>query len=475
MTHEFRLLIDGAERAGSTGETAPVVDPATGEAIGAVAYASAQDLDEAIAAAAQGLREWSATPPWARGRVLKQAADILRMDVEAAALAITREQGKPLAQARIEVQRSADFLEWGGEQARRISDRVVAGRTPGSRIEVQTHPIGVVAAFSPWNFPMALAAKKLAGALGAGCAIICKPSQETPGSVLVMVRALLEAGLAPAAAQVVFGPTGMISDRLVAAPEVAKISFTGSIPIGQQLAAAAGAAVKPVTMELGGHAPVIVCADVDPDWAADMLALAKFSNAGQICLSPSRFFVEAPIHQRFAARFAERAKALRVGPGTDPASEMGPLASGRRLAAMEALVADARARGAAVLAGGERLGNRGFFYAPTVLADVPDTAEILHEEPFGPVAPILSFEDEAAMLDRANRPEFGLASYVVTHDARRQRRLIDALEYGVVGVNGPVTHYPEAALGGWKASGIGVEGGVEILEPYQRSKHVSIA
>lgn len=185
--------------------------------------------------------------------------------------------------------------------------------------------------------------------------------------------------------------------------------------------------------------------------------------------------MEAPIHQRFAARFAERAKALRVGPGTDPASEMGPLASGRRLAAMEALVADARARGAAVLAGGERLGNRGFFYAPTVLADVPDAAEILHEEPFGPVAPILSFEDEAAMLDRANRPEFGLASYVVTHDARRQRQLIDALEYGVVGVNGPVTHYPEAALGGWKASGIGVEGGVEILEPYQRSKHVSIA
>ncbi|RAK52207.1 NAD-dependent succinate-semialdehyde dehydrogenase [Phenylobacterium deserti] len=475
MTHEFHLLIGGAERAGSTGETGEVVDPATGKVIGKVAYASAEDLRDAVATAVQGFRQWSAISPWERGAILKRAAEILRTDVEGAALTITREQGKPLAQARTEVQRSADFLEWGGEEARRISDRVVAGRTRGPRIEIQSHPIGVVAAFTPWNFPMALAAKKFAGALGAGCSIICKPSQETPGSMLVMARALLEAGVAPAALAVLFGRADQVSDHLISAPDVAKVTFTGSIPIGKRLAAAAGAAIKPVTMELGGHAPVIVCSDVDPEWAADMLAEAKFANAGQICLSPSRFFVEAGIAARFSARFIARATALRVGPGTDLTSEMGPLASARRLAAVEGLVDDARSRGAKVLAGGKRVGNRGFFYAPTVLADVPDDAEILREEPFGPLAPILPFENEAQMLERANRPDFGLASYVVTHDGRRQRRLIDALEYGVVGVNGPLTHYPEAALGGWKESGVDTEGGVEILRPYQRTKHVSLA
>ncbi|WP_207478385.1 NAD-dependent succinate-semialdehyde dehydrogenase [Arenibaculum pallidiluteum] len=470
----FNLLIDGVERAGSTGESEAVLDPATGEEIGRVAFASLDDLDDAIAAASSGLRQWRATPPWERGRILKKAADILRADLESAALAMTREQGKPLPEARTEVERSADFLEWGGEQARRLSDRVIAGRASGSRIEVQNHPTGVVAAFTPWNFPMALAAKKFAGALGAGCSIICKPSQETPGSVLVMARALLEAGVTPAAIAVVFGHANQVSDHLIASREVAKITFTGSIPIGKRLAAAAGAVVKPVTMELGGHAPVIVCADVDPERAADMLVRAKFTNAGQICLCPSRFFVEEPIRERFTARFVAQAKALRVGAGADPATEMGPLANARRLEAITRMVEDARDRGATVLAGGERIGDRGFFYAPTVLADVPADAEILHEEPFGPVAPILPFTEEAAMLAEANGLEFGLASYVVTDDVRRQQRLTAALEYGVVGVNGALTHNPEAPLGGWKESGIDTEGGIEILEPYLRTKHVSI-
>ena len=472
MPNEYRLLIDGIERAGSKGEAGDIVNPATEEKIGEVSYASAGDLREAVDVAARGSREWAGTPPWERGGILKKAADILRTDLEAAARTITREQGKPIAEARVEVERSADFLEWGGEQARRIADRHVAGRTRGSRMEIQSHPVGIVAAFTPWNFPMALAAKKFAGALGAGCAIICKPSEETPGPVLVMARALLEAGVAPAAIAVVFGDPEQVSADLIAAREVAKITFTGSIPVGKRLAAAAGAEVKSVTMELGGHAPVIVCGGVDPEWAADMLSAAKFSNAGQICLSPSRFFVEAPIAERFTARFVERAKALRVGVGTDPTTEMGPLANRRRVAAIEKLVEDAQSRGASILAGGARIGQRGFVSAPTVITDVPDEAEILHQEPFGPVAPILPFADEAAMLERANRPDFGLASYVVTHDARRQRRLVDALQYGVVGVNGPVTHYPEAALGGWKESGIDTEGGIELLEPYQRTKLV---
>jgi succinate-semialdehyde dehydrogenase / glutarate-semialdehyde dehydrogenase len=386
---------------------------------------------------------------------------------------LTREQGKPLAEALAEVGRSAEFLEWGGEQARRIHGRVMQGRATGNRIEIETHPIGVVAAFTPWNFPMALAAKKFAGGLGAGCSIICKPSEETPGCVLAMAKALLDAGVPPAAISVVFGDPATVSSYLIKAPQVAKVTFTGSIPVGKLLAAAAGEAMKPVTMELGGHAPTIVCGDVDPERAADFLAKAKFANAGQICLSPTRFFVEEPIHARFAARMAEHARSWRVGDGLDPDVQMGPLANERRVQAVSQLVEDARSRGATVAAGGTRVGKRGFFFAPTVLTDVPDDAAILTQEPFGPVAPILPFTDEQTMLSAANGLEFGLSAYVFTQDPLRQRRLKDALDFGSVGVNDVVTHPPEVPLGGWKESGYGTEGGLEILEPYQKTKFVS--
>lgn len=474
MASDFQLLIDGTDREGSGGRSEPVLNPATGESIGRVAYASDADLDEAVAAASRGMRAWRAVTPWERGGMLKEAARIMRRDVDAAALIMTREQGKPLGEAKEEVLRSADFLEWSGEQARRISDRVVPGRVAGDRIEIQTHPIGVVAAFTPWNFPMALAAKKFAGALGAGCAILCKPSEETPGSVLTMAKALLEAGVTPAAIAVVLGDADRISKRLLAADAVAKITFTGSILIGKWLAAAAGAAMKPVTMELGGHAPVIVCGDVDPEKAADALARAKFANAGQICLSPSRFFVEESIAKRFTTRMVEHAAAWRVGDGADPATQMGPLANARRLEAVEKLVEDARALGAKVLAGGRRLGERGFFYAPTVLTEIAADAAILREEPFGPVVPILPFTNEDEMLALANGLAFGLASYVFTDDAGRARRLTDRLDYGAVSVNRALTHLPEVPLGGWKESGVGTEGGVEILGPYQRTKHVNL-
>jgi succinate-semialdehyde dehydrogenase / glutarate-semialdehyde dehydrogenase len=474
MTSMFQLLIDGISREGSEGVTVAVVNPATGEAFGEVAYASAADLDETVRAAARGLYSWQAVPAWERGRVLKDAAQRLRADIDRIANVITREQGKPLAEARIEIERSADFLEWGGEEARRIAGRIVPGRLPGQRIEIQPHPIGVVAAFTPWNFSMALAAKKFAGALAAGCSIICKPSQETPGSVIEMAKALLAAGVHPAAVAVVFGDANEVSTRLINAHEVAKITFTGSIPIGKHLAAAAGAVMKPVTMELGGHAPVIICGDVDPEATAELLVHAKFMNAGQICLCPSRFFVEAGIAERFTTRFVELANALRVGDGTDPQTQMGPLANERRVEAIAALVDDARSRGATILTGGSRIGERGNFYAPTVLTNVPADAAILHEEPFGPVAPILPFTDEAAMLAQANGLEFGLSSYVFTHDEARLRRLVDALQYGVVGVNGGLTHQPEAPLGGWKESGIDTEGGIEILDPYQITKHINL-
>lgn len=474
MTIEFPLVIDGVWREGSKGAGEDVLNPATGHGIGRVAHASTADLDEALDAAGRGLREWQAVSPWQRGAILKAAADRLRADADIIARNITLEQGKPLTEARIEVVRSAEFLEWGGEQARRIAGRTISGRDAGHRIEVETHPIGVVAAFTPWNFPMALAAKKLAGALGAGCSIICKPSEETPASVLALARALLDAGLPPAAIAVVFGRPEEVSSYLIPAPAVAKITFTGSIPVGKLLAAAAGRVMKPVTMELGGHAPTIVCGDVDPEKAADFLVKAKLTNSGQICLSPTRFFVEENIRERFTARLVEHAKAWRVGDGLDPRTQMGPLANERRVQAISHLVEDARGRGATVAAGGERLGDRGFFYPPTVLTEVPDSAEILRTEPFGPVVPILPFTDEDTMLDRANGLEFGLSAYVFTNDAARQRRLKDGLRFGTVGINDVVTHPPEVPLGGWKESGYGTEGGIEILAPYQKTKFVSV-
>lgn len=475
MTSTFQLLIDGTGREGSDGIAVDVVNPATGESIGTVAYGSPADIEDAIQTARRGLRSWQNVPAWERGAILKDAARIIRDDVDRIARILTMEQGKVLAQARDEVHRAADFIEWGGEQARRIAGRIVPGRQSGQRIEIQPHPIGIVAALTPWNFPMALAAKKFAGALGAGCAIICKPSQETPGCVLAMGEALLKAGVHPAALAVVFGDANQVSTQLIESPVISKITFTGSIPIGKRLAAAAGLHMKPVTMELGGHAPVVVCRDVDPEATAELLARAKFTNAGQICLSPSRFFVEESIADRFATRFAEVAGSLRVGDGMDPATEVGPLANERRVEAIARLVEDARDLGARVLTGGKRIGNEGYFYAPTVLTNVLDHAAVLHEEPFGPVAPILPFNDERAMLEAANGLEFGLSAYVFTNDGARQRRLVDGLQYGAVSVNGSLTHLPEAPLGGWKDSGIGTEGGIEILDPYTITKHVNRA
>lgn len=474
MTSKFQLLINGKGREGSEGVVVDVINPATGESIGKVAYGSPTDIEAALETARRGLQSWQAVPAWERGRILKEAAGIIRRDIDRIAEMLTLEQGKILAQARDEVHRAADFIEWGGEQARRIAGRIVPGRQVGQRIEVQPHPIGVVAALTPWNFPMALAAKKFAGALAAGCAIICKPSQETPGCVLALGEALLQAGVHPAALAVVFGDANQVSTQLIESPVISKITFTGSIPIGKRLAAAAGLHMKPVTMELGGHAPVVVCSDVDPEATAELLVRAKFTNAGQICLCPSRFFVEESIAERFASRFAEVAANLKTGDGMDPATEVGPLANERRVQAIARLVDDARDRGARVLAGGNRVGNHGYFYAPTVLTNVSDEAALLHEEPFGPVAPILPFRDEEAMLHAANGLEFGLSAYVFTQDGKRQRRLVDALQFGAVSVNGSLTHLPEAPLGGWKDSGIGTEGGIEILEPYTISKHVNI-
>jgi succinate-semialdehyde dehydrogenase/glutarate-semialdehyde dehydrogenase len=473
MSVKFPLLINGEWRSGSEGVSEDVFNPATGLSIGQVAHASKLDLDEALEATSRGLKEWSVVPPWERGRILKVAADLLRADVANIATTLTLEQGKPLGESKAEVLRSADFLEWGGEQARRISDRSIAGRELGLRYEIETHPVGVVAAFTPWNFPIALAAKKFAGALGAGCSIICKPSEETPGSALALAKALLDAGVPKAAIAIVFGVPGEVSNYLIPSHIVSKITFTGSILVGKLLAAHAGNVMKPVTMELGGHAPTIVCGDVNPEEAADKLTRFKFANAGQICMSPTRFFVEESIRERFVARFVANAKAWRVGDGFEPDTQMGPVLNGRRLAAISSLVDDARKKGATISAGGDRIGDQGYFYAPTVLENISADARILHEEPFGPLAPILPFTDDDTMVREANSLEFGLSAYVFSNDPQRRARIKDALQFGTVGLNDVPSHPPEVPLGGWKESGYGTEGGVEILDPYQKTKYVS--
>ncbi|MCF0051686.1 NAD-dependent succinate-semialdehyde dehydrogenase [Dyadobacter sp. LJ53] len=474
MSHKFKLLIDGDDRDGIAGEGEDCFNPATGEVIGKIARASLSDLDDALNAAERGLKEWNSVVPWERGRILKNAADLLRAQQDEIAKILTFEQGKPLYEAKEEIQRSADFFEWGGEEARRIHGRTLLGREPQNHVVIETHPIGVVAAFTPWNFPMAQAAKKFAGALGAGCSVICKPSQEAPGSVIAMCKVLIQAGVTPAAVAVVFGKASEISAHLIASPIVAKVSFTGSIPVGKLLAKAAGESMKTITMELGGHAPTIICGDVDPEATADFLAKAKFKNAGQICLSPSRFYVEESILERFTARVAEHARAWRIGNGTEPETQMGPIVSERRLNAITELVEDARSKGATILAGGNRIGDQGYFYAPTVLTDLPMDAKVLHEEPFGPLLPIVPFTNDDDVLRLANGLEFGLSAYIFTNDSQRQQKLKDGLQYGAVGINDVVTHHPEVPLGGWKESGVGTEGGTEILRPYQTTKFVSI-
>ena len=419
-------LIIGGRAVRDRAASSPVLDPGTGEVIGRVPHATVADLDAALAAAAVGFRAWRAVPAHERARILRRAADLVRGRLDAVADVLTLEQGKTLAEARTKVGAAADILEWSGEEGRRTYGRIVPGRVAGVRQMVLKEPVGPVAAFAPWNFPAVTPARKLGGALGAGCSIILKPAEETPATALALVGALLEAGVPGDAVSVVFGDPAMISAHLIASPVIRKVSFTGSTPVGKHLARLAADGMKRATMELGGHAPVLVFDDADVDAAADASAVAKFRNAGQVCVSPTRFYVQEGIYDRFVDRFAQVARTLQVGHGLDAASRMGPVANARRLDAMQGFVADAAAHGAEVVAGGARIGNSGFFWQPTVLAGVPEDARIMLEEPFGPLAPIARFRTFEDAVARANALPFGLAAYAFTRDTRRATAVSDA-------------------------------------------------
>lgn len=465
------LFIAGTRRAGGGGMLA-VTDPATGEIVARYAGATPAELDQAVAAAAAALPGWQATPALDRSAVLRRAGALLRARADALAPILVTENGKTLAEARGELQATAETLDFFAEEGRRTYGRVIPARHADARLITLREAVGIAAVFSPWNFPALNLARKVAPALAAGCTVIAKPAEETPATPLALADCLHEAGLPAGALNLVYGDPAAISSGLLASPDIAKISFTGSTAVGRRLAAQAGERLKRMTLELGGHAPVVICEDADPDRAAAMVAAAKFRNAGQTCNSASRFYVARRIHDRFVERLGALARGLVVGNGHDPRSQMGPLSNARRLAAVEHLVADAWGRGARVVAGGNRIDRPGFFHAPTVLADVPDDAQVLREEPFGPIAPVIAFDSLDDAIARANATPFGLAAYALTRHAPTARRLSRELRAGVVGINTFIAALPEAPFGGTGDSGWGHEGGAEGIDAYLQTRLV---
>ena len=467
---DLHLYIHGEWR--KTTDTLAVINPANEVEIGRLPHAETRDLNDALESAAAGFDIWRRTAPCDRANVLTRAAAIMRERQEEIAVAITTELGKPLHQARLEVIRGCEFLEWDAGEATRTYGRVIPS-APGVRYSVHHQPIGTVAGFSPWNFPMSQPCRKVAGAIASGCSIILKAAEETPAGALHIARAFHDAGLPPGVLNLVFGTPSMISEHLIRQEQVRLVAFTGSTSVGRHLTTYASEHMTPVLMELGGHAPVIVCEDTDVEAAALSGAVRKMRNAGQVCTSPTRFFVHESIVDAYKETFVRRAKATVVGNGFDEGVEMGPLANERRPEALTALVEDAVAKGAELLAGGERMSGRGYFFPPTVLANVPDHARVMQEEPFGPLAIINAIESLEDGISRANSVPFGLAAYGFTNRADYVDRMIDGIEAGNVSINTLEASLPETPFGGVKSSGYGREGGTEGLHHYMITKNIS--
>jgi len=467
---DLHLFINGEWR--KTASDLPVLNPATEEEIGRLPHAEKSDLDDAVESAAMGFDAWRKVPPSGRANILYKAAAIMRERQGEIAAAITAEHGKPLDQARLEVIRGCEFFEWDAGEATRTYGRVIPS-APGVRYIVHHQPIGIVAGFSPWNFPMSQPCRKVAGAIAAGCSIILKAAEETPAGALHIARALHDAGLPPGVLNLVFGTPADISDHLIKQDQVRLVAFTGSTAVGRHLTTLAAKHMTPVLMELGGHAPVIVCEDTDVEAAAITGAVRKMRNAGQVCTSPTRFFVHESIFDAYVETFVRRAAETIVGNGVDPGVEMGPLANDRIIGALTDLVEDAREQGAELKTGGSRLGNKGYFFQPTVLANVPDSARVMQEEPFGPLAiinPVASL-DEA--IEKANSVPYGLASYGFTNRADYVDRIVEGVEAGNLSINTLEASLPETPFGGVKSSGYGREGGTEGLHNYMITKNVS--
>jgi succinate-semialdehyde dehydrogenase/glutarate-semialdehyde dehydrogenase len=471
---DTRLLIDNQWVDAAGGKTLDVLNPATGAPIGKVACASTADLDRALAAAQRGFDAWRKVSAHERSAVMRKAAALLRERADAIARLLTQEQGKPLVEARGEVIAGADIIEWFANEGLRVYGRIVPSRNPNAQQLVLKEPVGPVAAFTPWNFPINQVVRKLGAALASGCSFLVKAPEETPAAPAALLAAFVDAGIPAGTIGLVYGNPAEISAYLIPHPVIRKVTFTGSTPVGKELAALAGRHMKRVTMELGGHAPVIVAEDADVALAVKAAGGAKFRNAGQVCIAPTRFLVHRSLKDDFATALVKHAQGLKLGDGLAEGTTLGPLANARRLGAMSKVVDDARARGATVAAGGERVGQAGNFFAPTVLVDVPLDADVFNNEPFGPVAAIRAFDTLDEAITEANRLPFGLAGYAFTRSIKNAHQLAQRLELGMLWINQPAAPSAEMPFGGVKDSGYGSEGGPEAMEAYLVTKSVSI-
>ncbi|HUN91927.1 MAG TPA: NAD-dependent succinate-semialdehyde dehydrogenase [Burkholderiaceae bacterium] len=471
---DTQLLIDGHWQDAADGRRMDVFNPATGKAIGRVAWAGKPEMDRALAAAQKGFEAWRETTAVARNAIMRRAAALLRERADETARAMTQEQGKPLAESRLETLAGADIIEWFADEGLRVYGRIVPGRNLAVRQMVLRDPVGPVAAFTPWNFPINQAVRKVSAALATGCSIILKGPEETPAAPAALMKAFADAGIPAGVIGLLYGTPAEMSSYLIPHPVIRKITFTGSTVVGKQLASLAGQHMKRATMELGGHAPVIVAEDADIDLAIKLSGGAKFRNAGQVCISPTRFLVHESIAKDFATALARHAETLKVGDGLEAGVQMGPLANPRRLAAIAEFTREAESAGARVAAGGRRLGESGNFWAPTVLVDVPLTARVFNEEPFGPVAAIRSFQRIEDAIAEANRLPYGLAGYAFTSSLKNAHLLAQRLEVGMLWVNQAAAPWPEMPFGGMKESGYGSEGGPEALEPYLTTRSISV-
>lgn len=472
---KLEMLIDGEWTQGSASNTQPVENPATQEVLAQVPMANTQDLDDALSAVEKGFAKWRATPAFERQIVMERAADLMVERRDAIAKTCTMEMGKPFIESQQEIDFAIGITRWYAEEGKRAYGRIIPSRAHGVRNLVLKEPVGPVVAFVAWNFPAVNFIRKVAGALGAGCSIIVKPSEETPGTAVGIGRCFQDAGLPAGVLNIVFGAPAEVSQHLLASKIPKKMSFTGSVPVGILLQKQAAETLKRCTLELGGHAPFIVCDDADVDLAAKLAAAFKYRNAGQVCTSPSRFFVHDAVHDEFIGAMGKHMDAISVGNGLDSGTTMGPLFAKRRIEVMEKFISDATDRGAKVVKGGNRIGNNGWFFEPTLLDDVEDDALIMREEQFGPVAPVTRFDNFDDAITRANNVDVGLAAYAFTKSSTRAYELADRLDTGLVGINSTTLSLPETPFGGANQSGYGSEGGIEGLDTFLRTKMVSEA
>lgn len=470
---QLQLFIDGEWISKGDRQSEQVLNPATGEVLGELPHATQADLDRALAAAERGFKVWSGMLPENRGEILRKAAELLKQRGEQVTRVATMESGKAIAQSRIELHMATEVLEWYAEEGRRTYGRILPQRQSGTRLQVIKQPIGPVAAFTPWNFPQGNPARKLGAALGAGCSVVLKAAEDTPASAILMVKALQEAGVPAGVVNLVFGVPSEVCPYILRSGVVRALTFTGSIPIGKELVKICAEKMIRTTMELGGHGPVLVFDDVNLEQVLDMCATAKCRNGGQVCVSPTRYYIHASIYEKFVKGFVERINKVKVGNPLEESNGMGPLIHARRRAAVHELIQDAVKHGAKLHTGGEAIPGPGFFYKPTVLSDVPNSARIMNEEPFGPVALLNPFNDFDSAIKEANRLPYGLAAFAFTENGKRLKLLGEQLEAGMLGLNTFAISVPESPFGGIKESGHGSEEGIEGLEACMITKYIA--